>query len=441
MMKAAKPVSIHHRSISLHHSMRKDVNMVKHTKLSDSDSDANFLEWQGKLAGELFPLFNITVADHPLYKSTVSEETLRRLHLRIPRIPSPYPETGPSPWHNLGTELNHPKTARDAIEMAGLNYTVVKKPLKLKPGLKQDAYATVRMDTKDVLGFVNESYKLIQNIDAFTFFDELVAENEAIYETAGVLGKGECVWILAKLPGYINVHGNDIVNKYFLLTNSHDGSSHVRVKLTPIRVVCNNTLTAALQGAGEVQISHTPNAVQDLEQATTLLGLSNYLYEQLSAIFNGMAARKITAEQLRDYVRALVPDNEEAENTARTEKIRNSVLQLHESGRGAHLARGTLWGAFNSVAEYTDHMMLDEDSTMRLNSIWFGHGEQLKLKAFHLAQQMLIRPESGSSAINNPRQGFLFTTVPGSRRGRRFNHEKRIDDYRCYSPIPEAFTE
>ena len=88
-------------------------------------------------------------------------------------------------------------------------------------------------------------------------------------------------------------------------------------------------------------------------------------------------------------MQALVPDNEEAENTARTEKIRNSVLQLHDSGRGAHLSRGTVWGAFNSVAEYTDHMMLGEDSTTRLNSIWFGRGEQLKSKAFRLAQQMM----------------------------------------------------
>jgi phage/plasmid-like protein (TIGR03299 family) len=203
-----------------------------------------------------------------------------------------------------------------------------------------------------------------------------------------------------KLPGYINVRGNDIVNKYLLLTNSHDGNSHVRVKLTPIRVVCNNTLTSALQGAGEVQISHTSNAARDLEQAVTMLGLSNYLYEQLSAMFNGMAAKKITEEQLREYVQALVPDNEEAQNTARTEKIRNSVLQLHDSGRGAHLARGTLWGAFNSVAEYTDHMMLGEHSTTRLNSIWFGRGEQLKLKAFRLAEQILMWPEIGIQAIN-----------------------------------------
>ena len=374
--------------------------MIEHKKPSDSDSDANFLGWRGEFPGEISPLFNITVADQPLYQSTVSESTLRRPHHLVLRSPSPYPETESSPWHNLGIELNHPKTAREAIKMAGLDYTVMKKPLGLKTGLKQDAYATVRTDTKDVLGFVNKSYEPIQNIDAFIFFDDWVAENEAIYETAGVLGKGECIWILAKLPGYINVHGNDMVNKYLLLTNSHDGSSHVRVKLTPIRVVCNNTLTAALQGAGEVQISHTPNSAQDLEQAGAMLGLSNYLYEQLEVMFNSMAARKITDGQLRDYVQALVPDNEETENTARTENIRNSVLQLHESGRGAHLARGTWWGAFNSVAEYTDHMMLDEDSNTRLNSIWFGRGEQLKLKAFRLAEKMLIRPESMIQATN-----------------------------------------
>ena len=370
--------------------MKTSANMSERTKPPDLNSDANFLGWQRTSSGELFPLFNITVANHPLYHSTVSEQTLRRLRLRVPRVLSPYPETEPSPWHNLGIELNNPKTARDAIKMAGLDYTVVKKPLKLKKGWKQEAYATVRTDNDEVLGQVKASYEPIQNIDAFTFFDTLVSEDKAIYETAGFFGKGEFIWILAKLPGYINVHGNDIVNKYLLLTNSHDGSSQVRVKLTPIRVVCNNTLTSALQGAGDIQIIHTPNAARDLEQATTMLVLSKCLYEQLDVKFNCMAARKVTQEQLREYVQALVPDNEEAENTARTGKIRNSVLQLHDSGLGAHLARGTLWGAFNSVAEYTDHMMSGEDSATRLDSIWFGRGEKLKLKAFNLAQRMMM---------------------------------------------------
>ena len=363
--------------------------MPEHKNPPGSDSDANFLGWQKTLPGEFFPLFNITIADHPLFHSTVSDATLRKMRLRVPLNIPPYPETRPSPWHNLGIELNHPKTAREAIEMAGLNYTVVKKPLELITGLKQDAYITVRTDTGEVLGFVNSSYEPIQNIDAFTFFDALVAKDEAIYETAGVLGKGERIWILAKLPGHITVNGNDIINKYLLLINSHDGSLHIRMKVTPIRVVCNNTLTSALQGEGEVQFNHTPGAVRDLEQAVTMLGLSNSLYENLDVMFNSMAARKIPDEQLREYVQALIPDNEEAQYAARAETIRNRLLELHDSGQGAHLARGTFWGAFNSVAEYTDHLMSGKDSATRLNSIWFGRGEQLKLKAFSLAQQMM----------------------------------------------------
>ncbi|KAF0154426.1 MAG: phage/plasmid-like protein [Syntrophaceae bacterium] len=301
------------------------------------------------------------------------------------------PKSGKAPalWDKLGTKLNHPKTAKDAIQMAGLDYTVAKKSLGLKTGLNQDAYATLRTDTGDILGVVNEGYEPLQNIDAFTFFDALVADDEAIYETAGVLGKGECVWILAKLPGCIKVHGNDIVNKYILLTNSHESNSHVRLKIIPIRAICNNTLTAALRGAGDLSILPTPNVVWDSEQAAKMLILSNFLYEELDMVFNDMAAKSITKEQLREYVQALVPDNEETLNTSRTEKIRASVLQLHDSGRGANLARGTVWGAFNSVAEYTDHMMSDEDSDTRLNSIWFGRGEQLKVKAFRLAEQLM----------------------------------------------------
>ena len=353
-----------------------------------------FLGWQKTTSGELFPLYNILRVGHPSYLSTVTDKTLHLLHLPVPRTPSPYPDAGPSPWHNLGTELDNLGTAREAIEAAGLNYTVVKKPLKEVMELDHhanvsDRWATVRTDTGEILGIVGNNYEPIQNREAFIFFDNLIGSNEAIYETAGALGRGERIWILAKLPGFIKVHEKDIVNKYLLLSNSHDGSSRIRVKLTPIRVVCNNTLTAALQGAGEVQIRHTLDAAKDMKQAFSLLGLSNSLYEQLDAIFNRMALKKITDKQLLDYVRALVPDNEEDEDTLRTKEIRNNVLSLHESGQGSSLARGTLWGAYNSVTEYTDHQMIDVNPTKRLESIWFGRGEQLKLKAFQLAARMM----------------------------------------------------
>jgi hypothetical protein len=236
--------------------------------------EAIFLGWQETRSGDIFPLYNILKIGHPSYLSTVTEETLQAFHLRIPRTPSPFPDVGPSPWQNLGIELINPATAREAIVTAGLDYTVVKKPLKEVVRLNHtadvsDRWATVRTDTGDILGIVGDSYEPIQNRDAFTFFDSLVGTEKAIYETAGTLGRGERIWILAKLPGFIQVHGKDIVNKYLLLSNSHDGSSPIEVKLTPIRVVCNNTLTAAMKGAGKVQIRHTSNAAEDVGRFTT----------------------------------------------------------------------------------------------------------------------------------------------------------------------------
>lgn len=356
------------------------------------DQEAQFRGWQ-KGSESLFPLYNIVNIDHPSYGSTVSESTLQAMHIRIPRTPSPYPDVAPSPWHKLGVALVSPATTREALEGSGLDFTVVKMPLcdlvkPDNPADVSDRWATVRTDTGDVLGVVGEAYEPIQNRDAFGFFDRLVGADQAIYETAGAIGKGERIWILAKLPGYIRVRGKDIVSKYLLLSNSHDGSSLVQMKLTPIRVVCNNTLTAALKGAGEINIAHTTNAAEDAEQALSLLGLSNSLYEQLGVIFNRMALKKITDAQLLGYVTALVPDNEENQDTTNVKDIREAILDLHENGQGADLSRGTLWGAFNCVAEFTDHAM-EKIPTNRLGSIWTGRGEQLNRKAFHLAEQLL----------------------------------------------------
>jgi phage/plasmid-like protein (TIGR03299 family) len=347
--------------------------------------EAAFLGWQRTRSGNIFPLYNIVKKDHPSYLSTVTEDTLNALHLRTPRTPSPYPGVEPSPWHNLGIELDDPPTAREAIQSAGLDYTVIK---AINLAGESEGWMTVRADTGDVLGIVEESYEPVQNRDAFTFFDRLVDTEEARYETAGALGHGERIWILTKLPGLIKVHGNDIVNKYLLLTNSHDGISGIRVTPTPIRVVCNNTLAAALQEPVDIHIGHTP-AARGIEQALSVLAMANSLYDRLDVIYNRMALTKINDRQLLDYVRALVPDNEEGEDTVRTREIRNNVLALHESGQGSDLARGTLWGAYNSVTEYTDHLMADANPTRRLESIWFGRGEQLKRKAFQLAERMM----------------------------------------------------
>jgi phage/plasmid-like protein (TIGR03299 family) len=301
-----------------------------------------------------------------------------------------------APWHGLGQRLDHPATAEEAIEAANLDYTVVKKPLQAVINGKRridvpDYFATLRTDTQDVLGVVGSRYSPVQNRDAFGFFDSLVGQNEAIYETAGVLNLGERVWILARLPGYIKLLGKDVVHKYLLLYNSHDGSSMIRAKLSPIRVVCNNTLSVALAGMEqEVRIKHTHSALEKLEEAHKLLGLSNSVYDLLESIFKRMSLTKVTDKQLLRYVGSLIPDNPESESNTRMENIRDTILNLHEAVEDAKVIRGTAFGAYNAVTEYTDHMTTTKDPNRRLNSIWFGGSEKLKVKAFQLAQDLLL---------------------------------------------------
>jgi phage/plasmid-like protein (TIGR03299 family) len=300
-----------------------------------------------------------------------------------------------APWHSLGKRLDRPANAQEAIQAAQLDYSVQKRPLRAVLGSRHlidvpNNFANIRMDTGDVLGVVGNRYEVIPNTMAFSFFDGLVDRDEAIYHTAGVLGKGERCWVLAKLPGYIRVRSNDLIEKYVLLVNSHDGSTPTLAKFTSVRVVCQNTLSAALSGSEQsVSIRHTANAQQKMEEGHKILGLYNSLTKQLEYIFNRMALKDITGKQLVDYVKTLIPDNEEAESSSRTDNIREMILKFHESGKGAEMSRGTLWGAYNAIAEYTDHVAGSHDPQKQLKSMWFGSGEKLKKQAFQLATKML----------------------------------------------------
>ena len=303
---------------------------------------------------------------------------------------------GEPAWHGLGVQLPNLATSAEVMEHAGLDYTVTKQLLYTLADKKRlvevpDNFCTVRTDTNAVLGVVGDRYSVVQNSDAFTFFDALVGDGEAIYETAGALGRGERIWLLAKLPSFIRIGKNDIINKYLLLTNAHDGSSVVKCKLTPIRVVCQNTLSVALAGSEqEVRIRHTPNAADKLKEAHKLLGLTNQLYQQLDVILNRMQLRKVSNKELLDYVCRLVPDNPDVEkNHTRTENIREKILELYEGGAGAEWTRGTAFGLVNAVSEFTDHLQHTGNPEKRLKSVWFGSGLGLKEKAFSQALELL----------------------------------------------------
>lgn len=307
---------------------------------------------------------------------------------------------GQPAWHGLGTVLDKPATAEEALKVSGLDFTVEKK--KLFYGVEgisgmfeaDNKFATIRTDTNAFLGVVGQHYTVLQNTEAFGFFDALVDQDEAIYHTAGVLGKGERVWILAKLPDYIKVGKDDLIEQYVLIHNSHDASSGLVACVTPVRVVCNNTLTAALRTAtNKVTLRHTANVKERLEQAHELLGISNLYKQEMEQVFNQMAKKQFKAEHLQHYVDSIYPVDPNAEVQQFTllgKKAKEKIVELFETGVGqdTKTAKGTMFGAYNAVTYFLDHERKFKSAETKLNSTWFGDAQTIRQKAFDAALAM-----------------------------------------------------
>jgi phage/plasmid-like protein (TIGR03299 family) len=208
---------------------------------------------------------------------------------------------------------------RRRIEAAGLGWSVAKEPIAVDRGDKPTDewwvprceeipgfYATVRQDTREVLGIVGERYRLVQNHEAFTFIDQLLGSS-IHFETAGSLHGGRRVWVLATLPDHVEVGGDDVC-PYVLLMNSHDGSTAVIAATTPIRVVCQNTLNWGLANARQkFSIRHTEAVTQRVPEARRVLDLSISYYEQFKCFGDQLASERCSERQLRSILDELYP--------------------------------------------------------------------------------------------------------------------------------------
>ena len=225
-------------------------------------------------------------------------------------------------WHGLGTIVQDYPTSVEALQFAGLDYRVEKRKLFTLDNADiisksvPDYYATIRTDNENVLGVVGKDYEVVQNTDAFNFFDSIVGGDGIQYETAGALGKGERIFITAKLPNYIKVGKDDLIEQYLFLTTSHDGFGSITAAFTPIRIVCNNTLNAALQNhSNAIKIRHTVNAKERLETAHRLMGITNKLSAELESIFNRWTKVRINDTEVKKLIQlAMVPNKEVLQN-------------------------------------------------------------------------------------------------------------------------------
>lgn len=297
--------------------------------------------------------------------------------------------SGQQPWHGKGTRLDSPATAEEALAAAGLNWEVRKVPLKLDVGLPVSSHvAIVRNDTCDILGVVGNRFEPLQNKDAFRFFDAVVGEKLAIYHTAGALGKGERIWILAKLPGTIKVIGEDVIEKYLLLAHAHDGSLRLTMLFSPIRTVCSNSLNASLSLKTERRATakHTKNLGLRIGEMRETLGIVNGLYERLGEMSRHLVGAKMNEKQFAEYAKGVLDVKAEGELSTRTKNMLEEVSGLFGQGRGLELAgvRGTAWAGYNAIVEYVDYRRSRTDDS-QFNSSLFGEGAQIKAKAFESA--------------------------------------------------------
>ncbi|WP_342647348.1 DUF932 domain-containing protein [Mucilaginibacter sp. CSA2-8R] len=330
-------------------------------------------------------------------------------------------------WHGLGQVIDRYPTSSEAIQHAGLDYIVEKRPLFTYDTAKHlgegsddiiipeitvpNFFATVRADTEQVLGVVGNDYEVVQNRDAFSFFDAIVGGGDGIlYETAGVLGSGERVFITAKLPDYIRVGKKDWIEQYLFLTTSHDGLGSITAAFTPIRVVCNNTLNAAMRNhSGAIKIRHTASAAERLKQAHTLMGISRDLSHEMEGLFNQWAKVRITDGEIKKLIQiAMAPNKEVLENLANgkfdllSTHYTNIVDSVYEYALGSPTQQigttaGTVFGAYNAVTGYFQNARTFKSEEAKFRSIMDGTAKQRAQTAFDLCRDFATH---GAEALN-----------------------------------------
>lgn len=334
------------------------------------------------------------------------------------------------PNFNLGTTIESAKTAKEAIELANLNFEVdlaklsarYKEPIldddmKITSTTLDTHYATYRKDTGDILGVVGSKYHVVQNQDLFDFLDEIVGNGEAAFETAGHWNNGANLFMSVKLPSHItiNMEGcKDKIDNYLLISSSHDGSGAIRIAYTPVRVWCRNFLAAAFKKAdASFSVKHTINYDEKFKAVKEALKIVNLYQKELEQILPEMAKTKISDNGLIRYISELYLTNEEKalalqkniplhkfiytdDISTRKRGIIDDVIYYSKVGPGQDIitTKGTLFGAYQAVTGYLSNNKNYTSEDKKTASILVGNGSNIIQKSYNLANSILSLSDS-----------------------------------------------
>lgn len=258
---------------------------------------------------------------------------------------------GMRPWHGIGTVVTGCPTSDEAIKLAKLDWDVVQYPVSANGKEIPDHFANVRSDTNEALGIVKSRYTVVQNLEAFDFVDSIIGsdEVECHYETAGSLFNGRRIFLCVRLPQSVLV--GDKVDNYLFFTNSHDGTSSLLAGITNVRVVCNNTLQMAIQGAQRTwKVRHTMSIKDKTEEAKLSLGLAVKYMDSMKVKAEQMAWKKVREEE---FFKALFDSSKMAEQNK--EQMITSIHNLYHNKADLANFKGTAWGLYNAVADHVSN--------------------------------------------------------------------------------------
>lgn len=296
--------------------------------------------------------------------------------------------TGQVPWHGLGTELDEDVSSEDMMKAAGLDWTVKARPTYIRVGNKvipTGSNALIRETDNTVLTQVGPNWKPCQNSEAFEFFNDFVEKGDMKMHTAGSLKNGQIVWALAKVNEGFELFGGDKVDSYLLFTNPHQYGKVIDIRFTPIRVVCNNTLTASLNASskGEMKVNH--RRAFDAETVKETLGIATERLTEYKTVAELLGAKTPTKEELDVYFMTIFGQSAKTNELSRTAKLAKKVMYEQP---GHEFAEGSWWQAYNAVTYMTDHV-LGRSVDTRLESAWYGANRKKKHQAMDVAMKMV----------------------------------------------------
>ncbi|MCM3631140.1 DUF945 domain-containing protein [Paenibacillus glycanilyticus] len=262
-----------------------------------------------------------------------------------------------APWHGLGIRVEHALTANDALSAAGLDWTVIQKSIQTEDLVEIPGYkANIRAADHRLLGVVSDRYKIVQNHEAFAFADELLGKGVR-FETAGSLQNGKKIWLLAKLPESYVIAG-DHISPYMVFSNSHDGSGSIKVAMTPVRIVCQNTLNLALSSAKRIWTTiHTGNIQSKLDEAKKTLLYAELYMDKLGVEFERLHTIRTPDHKVQEYIETLLPIPDKATNLQlrNVKQLRNDLTERYFEAPDLTQVDKNGYRFINAVSDFAIH--------------------------------------------------------------------------------------